>query len=119
MDQVRGVEDEPVYTKIYFDYVKHLNTLATGSIIVEVSFFEKIFPHPHWKLLAALSLAFFTVSVISALLLYSSTVTAAGRSLVTRKDDRAGRILLRLILFGFLVGITSLAVFGMRNLLAL
>lgn len=119
MEQVRGVEEEPVYTGIYFDYVKHLNTLATGSIILEVSFLEKIFPHPHWKLLAVLSLASFTVSVISALVLYSLTVTAAGKPLVTLKDDRMGRILLRLVLIGFLVGITSLAVFGMRNLLAL
>jgi hypothetical protein len=119
MEQVRGVEDEPVYTSIYFDYVKHLNTLASGSIILEVSFLEKIFPHPRWRVLAVLSLAFFTVSVISALLLYSSTVTAAGRSFVAPKDDRMGRILLRLVLLGFLLGITSLAVFGMKNLLVL
>lgn len=119
MTQALGVEGEPVYTSVYFDFVKHLNTLVTGSIILEVSFLEKIFPHPQWRLFAALSLAFFTVCVIASLLLYSLTVTAAGRPLVTPKDDRIGRLLLRLILVGFLVGITSLTVFGMKNLLAL
>ena len=119
MNKTRGVEDEPVYTNIYFDYVKHLSSLATGSIILEVSFFEKIFPHPQWRLFAALSLVFFTVCVIASLLLYALTVTAAGRPLVTPKDDRMSLFLLRLILFGFSVGITSLTIFGMKNLLAI
>ena len=44
MNNIRGVEDERVYTNIYFDYVKYLNTLATGAIILEVSFLQKIFP---------------------------------------------------------------------------
>lgn len=119
MADIKGVEDEPVYSKIYFDYVKHLSTLATGSIILEVTFLEKVFPHPRWKFFAALSLIAFTLSVISSLALYHLTVTAAGRSVVRSSDDYFGRIVLWLVLLCFLMGITSLTVFGVKNLFTL
>lgn len=42
--------------KLYFDSMKHLTTLNTGSVLLLVTFLEKLFSSPRWRVLVAVSL---------------------------------------------------------------
>ena len=57
------------HTKLFNDYIKHLNTLSTGSILLLVTFLEKIFTNPHYKWLVIVSLICFLLSVIGGVIL--------------------------------------------------
>jgi len=35
--------------KLYFDSMKHLTTLSTGSVLLLVTFLEKLFSSPRWR----------------------------------------------------------------------
>jgi len=35
--------------KVVFDYIKHLTTLNTGSIVLLTALLEKLFTNPEWK----------------------------------------------------------------------
>ena len=43
----RGGEAE--FRKLWSDYLKHLTTLSTGSILLIATFLEKLFSQPRWK----------------------------------------------------------------------
>jgi hypothetical protein len=102
------------------DLMKHLATLSTGSIVVLATFLEKLFSHPTWKALVIVAFIGFVLSILGALtwqllsLLHISAVRSQRAGLV------AGHIVVPVLgaaLGGFLIGITSLAVFAIRNLL--
>ena len=56
-----------------FAYLRHLNTLSSGAIILQIGFLEKVFPHPEWKFLIAISLTSFVASIIASVI--SQTIT--------------------------------------------
>ncbi len=102
------------------DYIKHVNTLATGSLVLLVTFLDKLFEHPQWKILVAVALIGFLSSILGGIAVYTMT-------LVTRKvmpggheesagDNPIGSIGLILLWAGFLVGVLALTVFALRNL---
>lgn len=53
-------------TKPGFSFLRHVSTLSAGAITLQIGFLEKIFPHPKWKALIAVSIISFTASIISA-----------------------------------------------------
>ena len=102
-------------TKICIDYLKHLTTLSTGSLILIVTFIEKIFLHPEWKVLVAVAIGALLVSIVSAVLAMTAFVGAIhyppeGSLKLLGASGLVGTWL------GFLVGMTSLTVFAIRNL---
>jgi len=104
----------------FFDYLKHLTTLSTGSILLEVAFLEKVFSHPKWKACAVISLLSFMISVMASIVVYwhslMMTFSALGKT-----DIRRILLLVGLIFTfsGFVLGIVSLTVFAIANLLIL
>src|SRR5438093_516821 len=59
---------EPVeFIKLATNYMKHLTTLSTGSILIMATFLEKLFIRPTWKGLIVISFAAFTVSIVGAM----------------------------------------------------
>ena len=102
------------------DFMKHLATLSTGSIVLLATFLEKLFSNPLWKPMVVLALAGFTVSILGTVLwqLLSILHVSAARS------RRAGLVApivtlptIAATLGGFVVGVGSLALFAIRNLL--
>jgi hypothetical protein len=98
------------------EYIKHLNTLSTGSILLMTIFLDKLFAQPRWKVLVALTLISFLASVIGGVGAYSLTV-------IDPTGDSPGKTELRLALLctillwaGFVAGILCLAIFAIRNL---
>lgn len=105
--------------KTQYDLFKHLTTLSTGSILLFVTFLEDIFTQPKWKLLIGVAFGAFTLSILASLmlmLLFSGYIRNLGR---TEKFQNAVKILKVAFLTaigGFLVGITCLIIFAMKNL---
>ena len=103
-------------TKVMMDYLKHLTTLSTGSLLLLVTFIEKIFVHPEWKFLVVIAIGSFLVSIVSAvaaMTAHAATIhdsnPGSGISLLGGSDLIGTWV-------GFLIGICSLAVFALRNL---
>ena len=110
---------EPEYAKTYFEYLRHLTTLATGSIVLEIAFLDKAFPHPKWKAIAALSLIAFTSSVVGSVILYTMGLRHSIGEWTGDVAQSVGCWTLFITWGGFLLGIISLTVFALRNLFAL
>ena len=101
--------------KSIFDYLKHLTTLSTGSIILISAFLEKLFVKPNWKFLVAIALGSFMTSVVAAVVTH--TILAFDFPGDTESPDlpkwanKLGDVSLVTTWTGFLVGIISLAIF--------
>ena len=110
-------EQETAFS-IWSDYLKHLTTLATGSIVLISTFIEKFAPHPRWRLAVVLSLLGFLVAIIGALAAMTDLVFYAARSDGSRWTWLVvmGRVGLIVAWTGFCVGITSLTLFTLKNL---
>jgi hypothetical protein len=52
--------------KVTIDFLKHVTTLSSGSILLLATFLEKLFQHPHLTFLIAISFASFALSIIGA-----------------------------------------------------
>lgn len=110
--------------KFWADYIKHLTTLSTGSVLLISTFLEQFFTRPLWKPCVAVALSAFLLSVIGAIIAYTSMAWVS-----IRWDDdptehwgntSAGNVAsggLYVAWIGFLTGIISFAAFAIRNLL--
>ncbi len=107
-------------TKLFNDYIKHLNTLSTGSIVLLVTFLEKLFSQPEAKFLIAVSLISFLISIIGGISVKTVfTFVAFNQSDEDDVSERANSLRgigIILLWLGFLIGISSLALFGILNL---
>lgn len=100
------------------DFLKHLTTLSTGSILLMVTFLEKLFLNPQWKHLVWVSFLSFALSIIGCLSIHLLSVLSVSKdsdapisnySLITQL------ILLLVAFLGFLTGIISLICFALKN----
>jgi hypothetical protein len=109
------------YFKAMYDYLKHLTTLSTGSILLVATFLEKLFLQPRWKPLVGVALGGFMVSVIASVVQYT-VMLYWGFPVFRSRDtnsDWMGCFSLASLFFswaGFLVGIVALAIFSMKNI---
>lgn len=127
-DQI--IEDEqssvplPERHRAATDYFKHLATLSTGSIFLQILLLEKVFTQPKWKALIASSLISFTLCIIGTVVAYTFALT---RSVATRNTGlrlwrlSTTRVILEFLSLGitwlgFLVGIIALTTFALKNL---
>lgn len=53
-------------TKLNVDYLKHVTTLATGSIILLITFLDKIFEQPKYAWIIIVVLICFLLTVVFA-----------------------------------------------------
>jgi hypothetical protein len=106
--------------KQQIEYIKHVTTLSTGSIVLLAAFLEKLFSRPMWKGAVVVSFVGFLTSVVAAIVAHTLYVEGSQFFLSeTTPDSFAGRIFLRALLImwvGFLVGIVALGTFAVRNL---
>lgn len=107
------------FWKANIEYLKHLSTLSTGSIVLIATFLDKLFTQPIWKVSVIISLVGFLVSVISSVVAYTLIMhyEFPGSDYIEININRIGRTVLYFTWTGFLVGIASLAIFAVVNLL--
>ena len=107
------------------DLAKHIATLDTGSILIVVTFLEKLSKNPARKELIALALAGFIISLLGVLIYeFALVMEASGR--VYRQDmDRKTAFVSRMLIQGsgvalgftcFAGGLIALAIFAVVNL---
>lgn len=112
------------YGKNLSEYLKHLTTLATGSIVLQIAFLEKVFPHPKWKAFMVVSLLAFTLSIIASVVGYTLIVLESQHADTSEIFGKGwmGDVGTAAILgtwLGFLLGILSLVIFALGNLFTL
>lgn len=105
--------------KIEFDYLKHLTTVSTGSILLIVAFLEKIFKQPAYKPAVAVSLVCFMLTIILCAISQASIIEKASEKedvVLRNKVQNITVILFIIALLSFVIGMISLVIFGVRNL---
>jgi hypothetical protein len=107
---------------VSFEAMKHLTTLSTGSVLLLVTFLEKLFAgYREWTGLIGVALVSFVLSIVAAmwtLMQASTTLSFEGSRDVTRFVElQKSRKLTETIAFGtFLLGVVCLCVFALQNL---
>jgi len=105
--------------KLEFEYLKHLTTISTGSILILVAFLDKIFTQPKFKAAIVVSLISFLLSIILCAISQATIIEKA-----SEKDNLTWRNkiqnltvgLFLFALFSYVIGVISLVVFGIKNL---
>lgn len=108
--------------KSLFDYLKHVSTLSTGSLLLVTTFLEKFFKDPLYSWCVGLAVGALLLSLIASLAAYSVMVLNFPRNdrefskaslSAGEKAVFAGGILVTW--FAFLVGVGTLAFFFLAN----
>ncbi len=106
--------------KLLYDYLKHITTLCTGSILVVITFSEKL-ANASYKICLKTSLVLFIISIIFAVTSLPSIAVLSDSALtVGTKDGLWGEskfstITAVLTVITFVFGLISLIVFGFAN----
>lgn len=104
--------------KIIFDYLKHLATLSTGSIVLVTTFLDKMFIQPQWKFLVVSAISGFMTSVVGSIVHYTLMIfDFPGNRKPGALEKRLMAYSLIFSWAGFLIGIISLSLFAIKNLL--
>lgn len=112
---------DPEHGRQLFAYLRHLDTLSTGAVILQIGFLEKIFPHPKWKALVAVSLISFTVSIVASVVAQTATLGRFSRYSWVWADRgfSISCFALFTVWLGFMSGLTTLMTFALKNLFTL
>ena len=103
--------------KLVYDSMKHLTTLNTGSILLLVTFLEKLFSNPRWKALVAVSLISFVASIVcsvSSMLQSANHVKHSGK--FPRLETGVKTTFYYSALLTFVVGLAVLVAFALKNM---
>ena len=105
--------------KLEFEYLKHLTTISTGSILLLVAFLDKIFTQPKCKSAIAVSLISFLLSIILCAISQATIIEKASEKDNLSWRNKIQNLTVGLFLFALLsyvIGVISLVVFGLKNL---
>jgi len=106
--------------KLYFDLLKQVTTLSTGSAILVATLVDRLFHEPKGKILVAASLLGFCLSLCASVIGMLGFASKVRFSNPRNRDDVHGMGLNSSVaaIVGFLAGIFFLAVFATENLLS-
>jgi hypothetical protein len=99
--------------KAIIEYVRFLTTLSTGSIVLLVSFLDKLDAEPSF--LVGLAFLGFSVCIITAVIAYTSFALNYGHYF-QEGEGWTGSVAILLTLVSFIIAIIALTIFGMSNL---
>lgn len=102
--------------KLKYDFYKHLTTLGTGSILLLVTFLEKIFARPVWKGLVATAFCLLLTSTLTSLVEMNVISSVIQYMEIDEKDEKRSVIIVVVTLASFVLGIISLVIFTVKNL---
>jgi len=100
-------------------FLRHLTTLNTGSILLLVTFLDKLFKYPEWQSLIGVSLISFAISICGCLIIHLLSILMIAKT-TNKKSSYAGcffeGLLVLLSFGGFFIGLVSMVIFAMKNL---
>lgn len=104
--------------KLQYDIYKHLTTLSTGSIILVVTFLERLFKNPVWKPLIIVSLISLFLSIFGSFTVMNILASQIREMEADERYEKKHVIIIFAALGLFLLGIICLIVFASKNLFA-
>jgi hypothetical protein len=111
------------WMKIWVDYLKHLTTLSTGSLVLIVTFLDKLFVRPRWNAVMIASLIGFLVSILGSVVLLTIISIVSYYWANDDKDQLPDylatmlKISLPFTWLGFSTGVVCMTVFSIKNLI--
>jgi hypothetical protein len=103
------------YTSL-LDYLKHISSLSTGSILLIVAFLEKLFVNPEWKVCIGISLISFVITIIATLVAQAFVVEYIDYKMASLKIRGCAGFSILCMWGFFLIGLISLVAFALKNL---
>ena len=107
--------------KALTEYLKHITTLSTGSIVLTATFLGDIFSTQRWKPVIVISLVGFMLAVLFATIVYTLGVIfespASGNQETPTWIAVIGMVSLIIAWPGFVSGVLALGIFTVVNLL--
>lgn len=100
--------------KATIDYLKHLSTLCSASILLIVTFLEKLSKHPKSTWLVEIAVCSFLIALISAMVSYTLLIAWWGNQ--TGPFFRRFGLMLTMSWGTFLIGVAAIVAFAVRNL---
>jgi len=102
--------------KLQYDIYKHLTTLSTGSILLLITFLEKLFDKPLWTWLVPLALCCLFASILASFIVMNLMASQVREMEVDQRFVRRNLTAIILALSTFSLGIVSLIIFAVKNL---
>lgn len=106
------------FFKSIYDHLKHVATLATGSILLLSTFLERVFKDPLQSWLVGVSIAALFISLVSSMVSYASFLLEFPRQNVKIQDSINRYIAVVGLLttwLSFLVGVGAIGTFFLIN----
>jgi len=103
--------------KLQYDIYKHLTTLSTGSILLLITFLEKLFAKPIWKELVVVALCCLFASILTSFIVMNLMASQVREMEVDQRFVTRNLIVIILALGTFCLGIIFLIIFAVKNLL--
>jgi hypothetical protein len=98
-------------------FLRYIGTLSTSAIVLQIGFLEKVFPHPKWKALLAISICGFTAAVVFAV--FGEWSLLGLKNARTEGMATFGGCAVILMWVAFLVGLLSGVILALKNLFQL
>ncbi len=102
--------------KLQYDIYKHLTTLSTGSILLLITFLEKLFAKPTWKWLVLIALCCLFASILISFIVMNLMASQVREMEVDQRFVKRNLTVIILALSTFSLGIFSLIIFAVKNL---
>ncbi len=102
--------------KLKYDIYKHLTTLSTGSILLLVTFLEKIFVRLVWKGLVIAAFCLLFIAILASFIVMNILASVIRDMKLNKREERFNTKIIGFALIAFLLGILSLIIFAVVNL---
>jgi len=103
------------YHKMFHDYMKHVATLSTGCILIIIAFLEKLSTEPDATGAVVLAIISFVISIVSSVAAQVGNMEQLGAQDISFGLNSVSAVGMIGAWAGFLVGVSSLAYFGVIN----
>ncbi len=103
--------------KLQYDIYKHLTTLSTASILLLITFLEKLFAKPAWKGLVLVALIALLASILVSFIVMNLMASQVREMEVDQRFVSRNLAVIIIALGTFLLGIFSLIIFAVKNLI--
>lgn len=103
--------------KLQYDIYKHLTTLSTGSILLLITFLDKLFAQPVWKGLVVVALCSLFASILLSFVVMNLMASQVREMEVDQRFVKRNLAVIIIALSMFSLGIVSLIFFAIKNLI--
>lgn len=102
----------------FFDWLKHITTLSSASVVLLATFLEKLIKNPEWRWLIGATFILFITSIIASVLLMFWQALFAEDDLgeLTREGFLSYLVLVIIAFWSFVGGMVCLVIFSLKNI---